>query len=92
LPVLTWLKDTSFALFHIKRQPSVGRRDRKEGVMALLKWSLLFALAAIIAAIFGFTDIAAGSAEIARVLFFLFLAIVVVFVVLGMVVFRSVTP
>jgi len=59
--------------------------------MALLRWSLLFVVFAIIAGIFGFTDIAHGSAEIAKVLFFLFLTIVAVFVILGLVTFRAVT-
>ena len=59
--------------------------------MALLKWSLLFAIAAIIAGVFGFTDIARGPAQIAQVLFFVFLTIVAVFVILGLLTFRAVT-
>jgi uncharacterized membrane protein YtjA (UPF0391 family) len=39
----------------------------------MLRWSLAFFMVAIIAAIFGFGGIASGSAEIAELLFFLFL-------------------
>jgi len=38
----------------------------------------------MIAAFFGFTDVAAGAAEIAKVLFYIFVAIFVVFLVLGL--------
>src|SRR5215468_228586 len=69
-----------------------GHLNGKEDVMALLRWALIFAVVAIIVAVFGFTDIAGGAAEIARVLFFLFLAAVVVFVILGLLAFRSVSP
>jgi uncharacterized membrane protein YtjA (UPF0391 family) len=58
---------------------------------ALLKWAIVFFVVAIIAAIFGFGNIAEGAADIARVLFFIFLAICVVLFVLGLTVFRSVT-
>ena len=51
--------------------------------MGLLKWALVFFVIAIIAAVFGFTGIAAGAEDIARVLFFLFLAVVVLFVILA---------
>jgi uncharacterized membrane protein YtjA (UPF0391 family) len=53
---------------------------------------VVFLVIALIAALFGFTGIAAGSAEIARVLFFIFLAVCVLFFVLGLTIFKSVTP
>ena len=34
----------------------------------ILKWALIFLLISLVAALFGFTDIAAASADIARVL------------------------
>lgn len=53
----------------------------------MLKWAVIFLVIALIAALFGFTDIAAASASIAQILFgiflFLFLAVVVVGLVLG---------
>ena len=44
----------------------------------MLRWALTFFLVAIIAAIFGFTDIAGASASIARTLFYIFLVLLVV--------------
>ena len=41
-----------------------------------------------IAALFGFTDIAAASADIARILFYIFLVIFIVLLVLGLVLSR----
>jgi len=58
---------------------------------ALLKWSVVFLVIAIIAAVFGFGNIAEGAGDIAKVLFFLFLAICVMLFVLGLTVFRTVT-
>ena len=39
----------------------------------LLNWAVIFLLVAIVAAIFGFSGIAADSAWIAKVLFFIFI-------------------
>jgi uncharacterized membrane protein YtjA (UPF0391 family) len=39
----------------------------------MLNWALIFMLAALLAAIFGFTGVAVGAAAIAKVIFFLFL-------------------
>jgi len=39
----------------------------------MLRWAAAFLVIAIIAAIFGYGGIAAGSVEIARILFFFFL-------------------
>jgi uncharacterized membrane protein YtjA (UPF0391 family) len=51
--------------------------------MTLLRWALAFFIIALIAALFGFGNIAEGAADIARFLFFLFLAIVVLLVILA---------
>jgi uncharacterized membrane protein YtjA (UPF0391 family) len=56
--------------------------------MTLLKWALVFFVASIIAALFGFTDIAAASADVARILFYIFLVIFIVLLVLGLVLSR----
>jgi uncharacterized membrane protein YtjA (UPF0391 family) len=56
--------------------------------MTLLKWALVFFVVSIIAALFGFTDIAAASADIARILFYIFLVIFIVLLVLGLVLSR----
>ncbi len=41
--------------------------------MGLLGWALIFLVVALIAALFGFTNLAAGAMAIARVLFGIFL-------------------
>jgi len=55
----------------------------------MLKWSFIFLIVAIIAAIFGFTNIAEGAASIAKVLFFIFISIWVLVVVLGVTIFKK---
>jgi len=59
--------------------------------MTLVKWSLIFLVIAGIAALFGFGGIAEGAADIAQVLFVLFLGICVVLAILGMTVYKTVT-
>jgi uncharacterized membrane protein YtjA (UPF0391 family) len=54
----------------------------------MLRWALIFAIIAVIAGALGFTGIEAGAADIARLLFYVFLALVVVFLLLGFTVFR----
>ena len=56
----------------------------------MLRWAVIFFVISIIAALFGFTDIAAGAAEIAKVLFFIFVAVFVIFLVLGLTVAQKV--
>ncbi len=58
--------------------------------MFLLRWALIALLLAIVAAILGFGNLAAGFADIARVLFFVFLAIVAILVILGLTVYREI--
>jgi uncharacterized membrane protein YtjA (UPF0391 family) len=54
----------------------------------MLRWSVIFFVIAIIAAIFGFGGIAEGAADIARILFFIFLALFVVAILFGASIFR----
>jgi len=44
----------------------------------MLRWTLIFLVIAIVAAIFGFGGIAAGATSIARVLFFIFLVLFII--------------
>jgi uncharacterized membrane protein YtjA (UPF0391 family) len=57
----------------------------------MLKWALVFFIIAIVAALFGFTGIAAGAATIAKWLFFIAIAIFVIFLVLGLLAGRAIT-
>ena len=51
----------------------------------MLRWSAAFLVIAIIAAALGYGGIAADAAEIAKVLFFIFLGIFFVTLILGLV-------
>jgi uncharacterized membrane protein YtjA (UPF0391 family) len=55
----------------------------------MLKWSAIFLLIAIVAAIFGFTGIAAGAAAIAKTLFFIFVVLVLVTFLLGVTIMKK---
>jgi len=50
----------------------------------MLRWALIFFLVSIVAAVFGFTGVAAGTAEIARILFYVFVVIFVVTLLFGL--------
>ena len=51
----------------------------------MLRWTIVFLVVALIAAIFGFGVIAAGAASIAKVLFFIFLVLFVISLLFGLV-------
>jgi uncharacterized membrane protein YtjA (UPF0391 family) len=57
----------------------------------MLKWAIILAIVALIAGALGFTGIAGAAAGIAKILFFLFLLGFIIFAVLGVTVFKSVT-
>ena len=58
--------------------------------MTLLRWALVLAVIAVIAGLLGFTNIAGVSWDIAKFLFFIFLAGVIILFLLGMFAFRTV--
>jgi uncharacterized membrane protein YtjA (UPF0391 family) len=49
----------------------------------MLRWAVIFLIIALIAALFGFTDVAAASAGIAKILFGIFLLIFLLALVFG---------
>ena len=53
----------------------------------MLRWAAIFFVIAIVAAIFGFGNIAEGAASIAKFFFFLFLVVFLIFLLLGLKVF-----
>jgi uncharacterized membrane protein YtjA (UPF0391 family) len=59
--------------------------------MSLLRWALFFFVISLVAALFGFGGISEGAADIAKILFFVFLAICAVFVVLGLLAGKAIT-
>ena len=50
----------------------------------MLKWALIFFLVSVVAGIFGFTNIAAGTATIAKWLFIVAIVIFAIFLVMGL--------
>jgi uncharacterized membrane protein YtjA (UPF0391 family) len=50
----------------------------------MLHYAVVFFVIALVAALFGFGGIAAGAAEIAKVLFFIFLVLFIVSLILGL--------
>jgi uncharacterized membrane protein YtjA (UPF0391 family) len=64
-------------------------RPAEENIM--LRWAFIFLIVGLIAGLFGFTTIAGASIGIAKFLFFLFIAMFVIFLILGLTVYRSVT-
>jgi uncharacterized membrane protein YtjA (UPF0391 family) len=57
----------------------------------MLKWAVVFLIIAIIAGIFGFTDVEAASAGIAKILFGIFMVLFLGAVFLGLVIGKSLT-
>jgi uncharacterized membrane protein YtjA (UPF0391 family) len=57
----------------------------------MFKWAFIFLLFSLIAGVFGFTGIAVGAAAIAKILFFVGLFLFVLFLVLGVTLFKSIT-
>jgi uncharacterized membrane protein YtjA (UPF0391 family) len=55
----------------------------------MLRWSVIFFIIAIVAAIFGFGGIAEGAASIAKVLFFIFLVLFVITILFGATLFKK---
>lgn len=49
----------------------------------MLRWVLTFLVIALIAALFGFTDLASGAAAIAKVIFYIFVVLLVVSLLFG---------
>jgi len=50
----------------------------------MLKLALFFLVVSLIAALFGFTGIAAAAAGIAKILFFIFIALFVILLIAGL--------
>lgn len=57
----------------------------------MLRWALLFLLIGLVAGVLGFTSLAGASIAIAKFLFFIFIAIFLVLLVLGLTIARRVS-
>jgi uncharacterized membrane protein YtjA (UPF0391 family) len=51
----------------------------------MLNWALTFFVVALLAAVFGFTGIAVAAAGVAKILFYLFLALFLISLIAGLV-------
>jgi uncharacterized membrane protein YtjA (UPF0391 family) len=49
----------------------------------MLRWAVVFLVIALVAALFGFTNIAGDAVWIAKILFFVFLVLFVISLILG---------
>ena len=56
----------------------------------MLHWAIVFLIIGLIAGALGFTGVAGAAVGIAKFLFFLFLAVFVMFLILGVTIFRRV--
>ena len=65
--------------------PMSAHCDASNTLLTMLRYALIFFIVALIAALFGFTGIAAGAAEIAKILFFIFLVVAGVALIMGLV-------
>ena len=52
----------------------------------MLRWSLIFLIISLVAAVLGYGGIASDAAEIAKILFFIFLGLWAVTLILGLIV------
>jgi uncharacterized membrane protein YtjA (UPF0391 family) len=57
----------------------------------MLRWAVIFLMIALVAALFGFTDIASASAGIAQILFAIFLFLFLGALFIGLVVGKRLT-
>jgi uncharacterized membrane protein YtjA (UPF0391 family) len=58
----------------------------------MLRWALIFLVIALVAAALGFGGIAATAAGIAKILFYIFLALFVIALIAGLVTGRRISP
>jgi uncharacterized membrane protein YtjA (UPF0391 family) len=70
-------------------QSASYKKRHDKGGFTMLRWALVFFVISLLAGVFGFTGIAVGSAAIAKTLFFLALALFVVFLIAGLTVGRA---
>lgn len=59
--------------------------------MTILKWAIIFLVVALVAGVLGFSGLAGAAMEIAKLLFYIALAIFVILLVLGFTVYKKIT-
>jgi uncharacterized membrane protein YtjA (UPF0391 family) len=61
-----------------------------QGDDSMLKWALIFFIISLVAGVFGFTGIASGAASVAKILFYIAVALFLLFLVLGVIAWNAV--
>ena len=75
-------------MFEHARRIEPADESRNGGGIIMLRWAVIFLVIALLAAVFGFTGIASAAAGIAKLLFFLFLAVCLLLFIIGLSVAR----
>ncbi len=57
----------------------------------MLRWSVIFLILGLIAGVLGFTTVAGAALGIAQILFYIFVALFVIFLLLGLFVVKKIT-
>lgn len=55
----------------------------------MLRWSIIFFIISLVAAIFGFGGVSAAATDIAKILFFIFIVLFVLSFLFGLTVFKK---
>ncbi len=73
---------------NLAREDRTGTEPRSfpspAGEHVMLHWTVVLSIVALVAALFGFTGIASGAVGVARILFFIFIALFLLSLVFGL--------
>jgi uncharacterized membrane protein YtjA (UPF0391 family) len=67
----------------LNRKSSPLFKFQLQGDDVMLKWALVFFIVSLVAGVFGFTGVASGAAAVAKILFYVAVALFLLFLVLG---------
>lgn len=71
----------NFFITHVRESLEIGLFILK--AFHMLRWTLIFLVVAIVAALFGFTDIASGAVAIAKIFFYIFIVLFLLSLIAG---------
>jgi uncharacterized membrane protein YtjA (UPF0391 family) len=71
-------------VYQMETEGACGAAPTNQGELNMLHYAVVFLVIALIAALFGFTGIAVGAAEIAKILFVVFLIFAAVSFAIGL--------
>jgi uncharacterized membrane protein YtjA (UPF0391 family) len=73
------------------RRPFYGLIAAIAEAFVMIKWAIIFAIIALVAGALGFSGVAGAAMGIAKVLFWIAVIIAVIFLVLGVTIYRKIT-